>query len=281
MEPKTAVNIGIAIAIFVFGGIFFTMAQRGEVLTGLLGGGLIGVVSGMMGLGVISSFIKKEDPKFQKVETKPIRETTDQLKNYSAEKKIGYFKFPTISEDQIHPAHFGYWSVRWSDNLASNSLKELSSGGLEGCSRYMGTYLIKLQLLALYAASYWAYVIHILEVPSECIDQMKVGLNDSIKEYSDPNGEEITEPFIEIFNSFFKHSLKAIGDDLNETPEQAVLSLDINQIAKSFIEAVEFYHFRDGLSMPELEKLYIGHIVADIPVSLLQTLKAQDLVYID
>lgn len=280
MDSKTAINIGIAIAIFVFGGVFFTLAQRGDVLTGLLGGALIGVVSGMMGLGILSSLIKNEDSNTQKVEAKAIEEASKQEVNMPADTNAGYFKFPAIGDEQIPPAHFGYWSLRWSDELANQSLEELSGGSLDGCSRYMGSYLTKLQLLALYTASYWSYAVYILGVPSECVDQMKVGLTDSIKEYSDPNGEAISEKFIEVFHSFFKRSFKSIGDDLNDTPDPEVYNPDINHVAKSFNEAVEFYNFRDGKSMPELEKTYIGHIVADIPLSLFQALKDQNLEYV-
>ncbi len=55
MDSKVAVNIGIAIALFVIGGVFFTLAREGDAITGLFGGVLIGVVSGMMGLGVLLS----------------------------------------------------------------------------------------------------------------------------------------------------------------------------------------------------------------------------------
>jgi len=62
MDSKIAVNIGIVVAIFVFGGIFFTMASDGDPMMGLIGGALIGVVSGMMALGMLSPLIKKDEP---------------------------------------------------------------------------------------------------------------------------------------------------------------------------------------------------------------------------
>ncbi len=280
MDSKVAVNIGIAIAIFVFGGVFFTLAKNGEVLTGLFGGALIGVVSGMMGLGILSPLINKEEKNEQKVEVNPIEEASTMEANMANDENVGYFNFPAIGNEQIPPAHFGYWSVRWSDELASKSLEELSGGSLEGCSIYMGSYLTKLQLLALYTASYWAYAVYILGVPSECVDQMKIGLTDSIKEYSNPDGGQISENFIELFHSFFKRSFKSIGDDINDTSDPEVFNPDINNVAKSFNEAIEFYNFRDGRIMPELEKTYIGHIVANIPLSLFEALKEQNLEYV-
>ena len=143
----------------------------------------------------------------------------------------------------------------------------------------MGSYLTRLQLLALYAASYWAYAVYYLGVSSECVDEMKIGLSDSIKEFSDPDGKAMSQEFIEVFHSFFKRSFKAIGDDINSPDEPGVFNPDINNLAKSFNEAIEYYHFRDGNVMPELEKTYIGHIVANIPVSLFEALKSQGLEY--
>lgn len=279
MDSKAAVNIGIAIALFVFGGVFFTLAGRGDVFTGLVAGALIGVVSGMMGLGILSPLIKKDETNSQ-ANANAIKESStisDSEKNNSS---IGFFRFPSIANENITPSHYGYWSLRWSDDLAGKSLEELSSGSLDGCSKYMGSYLTRLQLLALYTASYWAYAVYILGVPSECVDEMKKGMNDSIKEYRDPDGGKISDQFVDVYHSFFKRSFKAIGDDINDPVEQGVFNPDINNVAKSFNEAVEYYNFRDGVIMPEVEKTYIGMIVANIPLSLFEALKFQGLEYI-
>jgi hypothetical protein len=272
------VNIGIAIALFVFGGVFFTLAGRGDVFTGLVAGALIGVVSGLMGLGILSSLIKKDDINSgvnlnTRKEPSPISDS-ERNNNLS----IGFFRFPSTAD--IPPSHYGYWSLRWSDDLAGKSLIELSSGSLDGCSKYMDTYLTRLQLLALYTASYWAYAVYILGVPSECVDEMKKGMNDSIKEYRDPEGGKISDQFIDTYQSFFKRSLKAISDDINNPAEQGAFNPDISNVAKSFNEAIEYYNFRDGAIMPEVEKTYIGMIVANIPLSLFEALKSQDLKYI-
>jgi TPR repeat protein len=60
MDSKLAVQIGLAFGLFVFGGIFFKMASDGQIVMGLIGGGMIGAVVGLMALGLLSPLIKKE-----------------------------------------------------------------------------------------------------------------------------------------------------------------------------------------------------------------------------
>lgn len=191
----------------------------------------------------------------------------------------GSFLFPALTEEKIPPAAFGYWSIRWSAELADKTLTDLSSGSFEGCSTYMNSYLTGLQLLALYASSYWAYAIYMLGTPAECIEEMKIGMNDYIKEYGGPNGGVISNELIAVFDSFFKRSLRAISDDLGEDSKPGAFNPDINNVAKSFVEALEFYHFRDGNVMPEIEKTYIGHQIADIQLNMFNALKSQGLTF--
>lgn len=53
-------TVAMLLGAMVFGGVFVVMAQGGHLLMGLAGGGLFGVVSGLMALGVMSNFVQKD-----------------------------------------------------------------------------------------------------------------------------------------------------------------------------------------------------------------------------
>ena len=61
MDIKTVITIAMLFGAMVCGGVFVTGAKEGQVLIGLASGGLIGTVSGMMLLGVLSIFVKKDE----------------------------------------------------------------------------------------------------------------------------------------------------------------------------------------------------------------------------
>ena len=191
----------------------------------------------------------------------------------------GYFSFPPSNSEKISPTAFGYWSVRWADGLVSNAQSMLTDGDLSRCSTYLNSYLVELQLLALYSSAYSAYVIYLLEVPTECLEEMEAGRNDSIKERKGPNGTEITDEIINIYNSFFQGFSRAIRDDWNNSPNPDVINPDINSVAKYFIEGIEHYYFKGDIEMPEMEKFRVGHFIATIPIDLFQALKSQGLEY--
>lgn len=107
MDSKIAVNIGVAIGIFVFGGVFFTLASKGDGFTGLISGVLIGAVSGLMGLGLISPLINKDDEQINNnnyVDAK-LPDETEKVVN----ENLGFFMFENKDEAIIPPAFFGYW----------------------------------------------------------------------------------------------------------------------------------------------------------------------------
>jgi len=62
MDSKIAVQIGVALGLFVFGGIFFKMASEGQVVMGIIGGGMFGVVTILMTIGLLSPFTAKDLP---------------------------------------------------------------------------------------------------------------------------------------------------------------------------------------------------------------------------
>ena len=61
MDSKIAVNIAMVFGAFVFGGVFFTVVKEDGFLMGVFSGALFGVVAGLGGLGLLSSFINKDE----------------------------------------------------------------------------------------------------------------------------------------------------------------------------------------------------------------------------
>ena len=185
--------------------------------------------------------------------------------------------FGGLTGQRLPPSHFGYWSIWWSDGHAEVTIDALGKGRLDGCSTYMQSYLTRLQLLALYTASYWAYAIHILGIPAEISDDMKKGLDDSIREFSNPDGSKISEDFVQVFYVFFGRMVTAIEDDFNNPPSQDAFIPDCNKVGQSFAEATQHYHFTDGEVMPEIERTYLTNMVASSPLELFQSLQEQKL----
>lgn len=195
--------------------------------------------------------------------------------------KNGIFYFPELNEENVRPAAFGYWALRWSDEYACDKLEELMESNIAGSTSYVQSYLTRLQLLALYTASYWAYAIFILNVPADYIEEIRTGMNDAIKEYKGPDRGPISEQFISAYNSFFQWSFQSIGEDIKniENSEPDVFNPDISNMSKYFIEAIEHYHFKNGEVMPEIEKTYIGHLVAEIPLKMFSLLNRQGVAF--
>ena len=152
---------------------------------------------------------------------------------------------------------------------------------ITGNSAYIQSYLTRLQLLALYTAAYWAYAILILGTPEEYVENMKIGMNDSIKEYGGPSGGVISNEGVALFDSFFKESFKCIGEEMRnlDDTDPDVFNPDISNMAKYFIEAIEHYHFNNGAAMPEIEKTYIAHLVAEIPSNMFSALQKLGVVF--
>ena len=60
MDSKVSIQIGFAFGLFVFGGIFFKMAGDGQVIMGLIGGAMIGIVASLMAIGLLSPLTRKD-----------------------------------------------------------------------------------------------------------------------------------------------------------------------------------------------------------------------------
>ncbi len=191
------------------------------------------------------------------------------------------FVFSNTSNDEIPPDAFGYWSVRWSDKHAQQSLDGIKNDRAGCCSTYMQSFFTYLQLVSVYTASYWVYAIYMTDASTEVMDRMKKGTSDSIKEFSDPNGNQFTNELTDVFDRFFKRYFTAIINDIKEAniTDANVYNPDINNLAKSFVELVEYYNFKDGEKMSEIDRMYIGNFVADIPNSIFEALKEQGLVF--
>ena len=74
MDIKSATTVAMLLGAMVFGGVFVTMTQEGHLLMGLAGGGLVGVVSGLMALGVMSNFVQKDSGDLVTPPERPVSE---------------------------------------------------------------------------------------------------------------------------------------------------------------------------------------------------------------
>jgi hypothetical protein len=188
----------------------------------------------------------------------------------------GRFYFPSTNV-KLNAEAFGYWSVRWSDDLAEHYQTTLCKGDLDGCATYMSCYLTRLQLLALFSAAHIAYAVYILKMPSEWNEDIKIGVRKCVQEFRTFDGDIISSGLAEGFHSFFYHSLEAIIKDLFDDAAENVFNPDINNVTKDFINTIEHYHFNDG-KMTQLEKTYIGSLVCRIPCTIFESLDSMGVI---
>ncbi|WP_424191526.1 hypothetical protein ACMYR3_09250 [Ampullimonas aquatilis] len=106
MDMKTAMTIAMLFGAMVCGGVFITVAKDGHFLMGLVSGGLIGTVSGLMSLGVLSAFLKKEDKALIRAYEHSLSVKTLQI----SPQKMTFFKVGNSSifqKNELLPIEFG------------------------------------------------------------------------------------------------------------------------------------------------------------------------------
>ena len=79
MDNKTAVTIAMLFGAMAFGGAFVAVVKNGNLLMSLVSSGVIGIVSGMMLLGVLSVFLKKEDKVLLRNDHQPVTSKTSSI----------------------------------------------------------------------------------------------------------------------------------------------------------------------------------------------------------
>jgi hypothetical protein len=192
----------------------------------------------------------------------------------------GYFVFKSISNEKINPSQFGYFALNSSHDMVRESITDLIKKDFNGCSRYFGSYLARFQFLAIYSASYCAYVVCYLGVPASCAVEMQTVMKNLLKGYrgKDYGGDKISDDNIKFFDGLFNRAYKAISDDISNQPESGVVNLGVSNISESYIEEVQHYLLKDG-NMPVTDKLYLSQIIAELPIAVFQTLQSQNLTY--
>jgi hypothetical protein len=141
--------------------------------------------------------------------------------------------------------------------------------------------MARLQFMALYTASYWAYVILVLGVPIKVVEQMQIGLGDVLKTLVTPNGEPYSKEFLDLFQASFSRYYVAIQSDFRAEPDPRAYNPTVNELAESAVTMFSklFPQWNktgtDEVADAELfvEQMSVRHLMADVPVDLFRSLK--------
>ena len=256
MDSKFAVQIGVAVGLFVFGGVFFKMASEGEIIMGFFGGGMFGAVSILMTIGLLSPFTEKDLPS-----------NTHEIKIQEHPSQESHFTFDISKEDKISPAGYGYWSVRWASDSSRGYLKDETS-------EYWKTFHMHLNLQALFIASYWVYAIQISGAPEDIIEKFEIGFKDGLKDLLEPDGTPLSERNGEFLYAYYRRYFVSLNEELGnpESNSGAVFS----DLSEKFIESIEYYFFKED-KMGVAERIRLTHQIAGMPLVVFDVLKKQGL----
>ena len=64
-----------------------------------------------------------------------------------------------------------------------------------------------------------------------------------------------------------------------ENVDPEVINFNTSNLSRSFIESLEFYNFKNGEKIGEIERLFIGDLIAVQPISVFDALKMQGLYF--
>lgn len=177
----------------------------------------------------------------------------------------------------MSPRQYGYWLLRWSHDGAIGSLEELKEKQFElspfarlFCKIPVWAYI---ELMAVYAASYWFYASNFLHV-NAAQSEMKMGLDDGIKGMRLDNGDCLSnfqEQYLRAsIGKFFSSILE---DNIASTHgDPYVYKADASAVASKFFE-LTLPLYPEMKSISAADHLLIGHFVSDIPVLLFKTLQ--------
>lgn len=193
----------------------------------------------------------------------------------------GVFIFTNPANIVLTPTEYGSAIVQWSDKFAHKTLDNIQNSPIDGCSTYMQSFAAYLQLVALNTASYWAYALYVLQIPYEYLVGIQKGIKDGINEFHDPYGRPLTDDLNEYFTLSLHNYLDAILRDFSsaKNTNPNVFNPDISNVSSSFINTIESYLSKNGLSMQEITKTFVGNLVADIPSNICSALKEQEVVF--
>ena len=189
----------------------------------------------------------------------------------------GYFLISSDGGERLSPAQYGYWLVRWSHDNAIGSLEELKGKNFAQSplakAINVASFWAYIQLLAIYIASYWFYASEFLHV-NEDQSEMKVGLDDGIKDLRQGNGEYLSSFQEKYLRGSISAYLNANIEDIvaSRRDDPRIFKPDASVLARKFFEiTVPLYPDIKNASITD--QMLIGHFVADMPVYLYKALQ--------
>lgn len=287
--------IGFRLAVWaagLFGLIVFylvlkNLVDEGELFLGLIAGAIAGVLAFMMAFGLLDFLTIGSFSTLQNV-----NKHTQSNQN---ESPCGFFEMPEFHDKKIPPSHFGYWLVRWSDEAVQEKITEMAKELHEidnGTQKpYLASYFVRLQLLALYSASYYAFSSTYFTLSNSCYKEIDKGMLDSIKEYKGADGAKIPDDYVIHFMGWVKKFREELSmyilfeksEDFGVTTIQNTLSSEskyADRFSVVFIESMQEALSLSDRTLDESDKSFIKRHISEIPDSVIISLKIAHLKYI-
>lgn len=192
----------------------------------------------------------------------------------------GNFVIRSEGDKRMSPEQYGHWLFRWSMDSGFRLLNDIKNGEcgsspLAAEIRKNGDlqYLVLFQFLAIFVSAYWYYASNILNVGVDIQDRMKVGLDDGIQS-SRIDGKPLDQFWVQLFRGALSKYLNAnITDYVDSVTHGDVYNPDVSAVSRAFFDIHEKYF--PQIKATEIDRLIIGHYVADIPVNLHVALKTE------
>ena len=187
MDIKTAMTIAMLFGAMVCGGVFITVAKDGHLFMGLVSGGLIGIVSGMMLLGVLSAFLKKEDKALIRNHEQPV----PAMASHISSPKMTFFKVGNSSlfqKNELSPIEFGREITRLGFQFGVSQFGEYISR--ESPSALEDTFLknvqsnpgfLQLLFTNLITGAFHCYAKNLLHADAEVLKDVENGISDELR----------------------------------------------------------------------------------------------------
>lgn len=184
----------------------------------------------------------------------------------------GHFIIKTENEEKnISPEEYGYWLFQWSIDEARASLENLND------EKYNISPLVKefhannfwahAQFIAIYVASYVFYAIEFQGVPIDGQDRMKVGTDNAIKELKGIN--TVQAQYLKgSISAYLQANIEDFAD--SKFAEPGVFRPDFSKLASKFFELITRLY--PNIKITEIDRLVLGHLVANTPIHLYQAL---------
>jgi hypothetical protein len=176
-----------------------------------------------------------------------------------------YFTIDSNTEEKISPAAFGYWSVRWSAEVASTNLDGEGDVRMQSFNMYM-------QYLSLALSSYWVYSILILNVSEDFVEEFEIGFNDCLNELNEPSGASLSQKNRKYIYVLYRKYFVTIKESFDIESGD----IDFSDLVSGFIEFVEYFVL-DKQKMDIMQATLMYHKVSDLVAAVFETLNQKRL----